>query len=128
MSIVFVRRRRCCDCWLVEFALLTVVSLVRRRLYERAVHRFGATDVSLWVQFVQFCIDVKSFSKVGTVFSRFVPRLCKAFLVVAEQYNRYRALQAHPDNAALWIQCASHEFTHNSNVDGARGECFLAFD
>ena len=39
-------------------------------IFERAVHRFGKSDVSLWFEFIEYCKRVGSQNKLKQIFVR----------------------------------------------------------
>lgn len=75
--------------------------IVRRihRLYDRMVKKFKG-DLLLWNDWIKFCEVSRSSKQMSKVL--------------------VRALQLHPNCAALWIYAAAWEFEHNHNAVAAR--------
>lgn len=69
-------------------------------LFNRYLRKFHG-DLSLWVQYIDFCKRAKGGNKV----------LSKVFA---------RCLQIHPREQAIWIEAAKFEFEENGNIDGSR--------
>ena len=68
-------------------------------LFTRALRKFKS-DLSLHLQYAEFCKSTKSFTKLGRIYAE--------------------ALQLHPRNVGLWIEAASHEFFQQGSVANAR--------
>jgi U3 small nucleolar RNA-associated protein 6 len=95
-----------CDNIIQHHAALTSVLLYRyssnRRIcfiFERALRRFG-DNVSLWLQYIEFCRRSGSSKMLGKTFPK--------------------AVQAHPLVAPIWLRAAQWEFTDNNNIEAAR--------
>lgn len=67
--------------------------------FTRALRKFKS-DLSLHLQYAEFCKSTKSFTKLGRIYAE--------------------ALQLHPRNVGLWIEAASHEFFQQGSVANAR--------
>ncbi|KAJ6497859.1 U3 small nucleolar RNA-associated protein 6-domain-containing protein [Mycena sanguinolenta] len=76
-------------------ASISDYALVRRQfhIFERALKKFKA-DVGLWVQYIELAKREGAYTLVGRVVAR--------------------AIQMHPDSAALYIIAAAHELEHGS--------------
>jgi U3 small nucleolar RNA-associated protein 6 len=68
-------------------------------LFTRALRKFRS-DVSIHLQYAEFCKTTRSFAKLGRIYAE--------------------ALQVHPRNVGLWIEAASHEFFQQASVASAR--------
>ena len=75
--------------------------IVRRthKLYERMLRKFKG-DLALWNDWIQFCASSKSARQMSKALTR--------------------AMQLHPNSAAIWTYAAAWEFEHNHNATVAR--------
>ncbi|TPX36777.1 hypothetical protein SeMB42_g07052 [Synchytrium endobioticum] len=76
-------------------------SIIQRihSLYQKALKKFGG-DAELWVEYLNWAIEVKSTKALGRCFAR--------------------ALQLHPLKELFWIMASRWEFEENSNMLNAR--------
>ena len=68
-------------------------------LFSRLLRKFRS-DVSLYVQYIEFCKSTGSLQTLGRIYAQ--------------------ALQVHPRNVGLWTEAASHEFFFQGSVGSAR--------
>lgn len=70
-------------------------------IYTRLLKRFGAADVRVWVQYIDFCTTTRA----SRAMAKVLPR----------------ALALHPRSVTLWLLAASWEFDSEHNIENARG-------